>query len=217
MLNQQYNQSVSGDLQPSPTIRSLVKICSGWEKRAQARTFELPNITLFDPNKEDYLDDLLPFNEHHVYKNANKSDRSNILSCGWLLYCQKTIEIEKHILTPACIAIYDLGDQLRLDHTAREVISQTLVDEAYHILMTHHVSQITRSARELDHIQIPVSSVVECMFALQDEHPEKWKKDLILIVTAIVTEVFICGHLKKNEQCPTCTTYKCHVNQGSPC
>ncbi|WP_428262702.1 diiron oxygenase [Haliangium sp.] len=180
-----------------PKIRSLAKIRARWDTHAQVRGFDLPEHTAFEPGLPDYLDELLPFHTHAAYEQASERDQHAILSCAWLLYNHKTIELEKYVLTPACLAIYDLDAPVHLDHTSREVIAQTLVDEAYHILMTHRVSGITRARRGLEAMRIPNSTVVRRMLALQAEHSERWQRDLILIVTAIVTEVFICGHLQK--------------------
>jgi hypothetical protein len=197
MLARFCKDASAGDLHSEPTIKSLAKICASWDKRAQVRALDLPDPLAFDPDQKDYMDELLSFHQHPAYADADEHDKRAILSCAWLLYNHKTIELETQVLTPACMAIYDLGEPRVLDPTAREVITQTLVDETYHILLTHRVSHIARKHRGLEHLRIPRSTVIARMLALQAEHPERWKKDLILIVTAIVTEVFICGHLKK--------------------
>jgi hypothetical protein len=178
----------------SKYVRTLSKLANSWEARAGVRHFTLPDATAYDPALPDFPVDLLPFGRHPAFIDASDEMRLSALACAWLVFNQKTIDIERHILTPACLSIYDRMAQHMDLHG---VIAQTLTDETYHILMTHQASQLTRDQRGLADLRIPRTSVVRAMQEFQEAQSEGWKRDLVLVATAISTEVFICGYLRR--------------------
>jgi len=59
--------------------------------------------------------------------------KQKILSCGWLAYNEKTVEIESKIISPVCNHIIDREIPGLEDEASRQIASDTLIDEAYHI------------------------------------------------------------------------------------
>ncbi len=82
------------------------------------------------------------------------------------------------------------------DWVSRQLAGQTLVDEAYHILLVIKACQITRERRGLISVTLPESHLIAKMEEYQERYSEKWQKILIQMVTAIVSEVFISDYLK---------------------
>lgn len=173
----------------------LQKFSLSWEDRAKARNHKLSRDDIFELEKKDFLIELLPFKEHPEFIEASEEEKDRILTCGWLAYNEKTIELENFVLTPACLDIYNEIFPGVDNNLCKEVISETLVDEYYHVLLTLHASQITKKSRKMDEIRVPRSSLTFNIQKLQSRYPEKWQKSIILLVTAIVTEIFVGGYL----------------------
>lgn len=82
----------------------LHKLSQSWENRAKVRNNELGN-NIFILEKQDFLSDLLPFKEHPIFIEASEEEKNAILTCGWLAYNEKTIELENFVLMPTCLDI----------------------------------------------------------------------------------------------------------------
>jgi len=173
----------------------LAKLTNNWERRAQVKKHELNASALFDDSKDDFLPDLLPFKDHPAFMEAPEKMKRKVLSCGWLAYNEKTIDIESKIVGPACThVIYREVPGLQ-DGVSIQIASQTLVDEAYHISLVTKACQETRSRRELFSIVLPESHLITKMRECQQQCSERWQMTLVQLATAIVSEVFISDYL----------------------
>lgn len=191
------NYHVAPDLERNTKARDrLARLAANWGRRAQVKREELEAPQLLEANKPDFLPQLLPFKDHPQFLTASARMQQTILSCGWLAYNEKTVDIESHIITPACLNIvYGEIPGLR-DGMSRQLASETLVDEAYHTLLVSNASHVTRSQRDLDALPIPTSALVNRMREAQAQYQETWQQVLIQMATAIVSEVFISDYLK---------------------
>ena len=173
----------------------LHKHSENWENRAQAKSKEIPH-SIFMLEKQDFLTELLPFHEHPIFMKASEAEKQTILSCGFIAYNNKTLEVEGFIIIPACLNVNNEIFPGVADNCCKRVISETLTDESYHILLTVRASQITRQYRKLDRLEVPKSNLILNIEKLQSKYPEPWQKNTILLVTAIVCEIFIGGYLR---------------------
>lgn len=165
----------------------LHRLAVNWERRAQVKREELRAEALIDDRKPDFLLEILPFQAHPAFLAASDEMQQQILSCGWLAYNEKTVDIEAHIITPACLhMIYGEVPGLR-DGVSRQLASETLVDEAYHTLLVSNASQVTRTQRHLEGLPIPTSALVTKMRQAQSLYCESWQRILIQLATAIVS------------------------------
>lgn len=176
------------------SITILHKLSQSWENRAKVRNDEAFN-NIFILEKQDFLSELLPFKEHPSFIEASEKEKNAILTCGWLAYNEKTIELENLVLIPTCLDIYNEVFPGVADDCCKEIVTETLVDESYHVLLTVRASQITRQYRKLERLRIPASNLLFNIQKLQSRYPEQWQKSTILLVTAIVTEIFVGGYL----------------------
>jgi hypothetical protein len=173
----------------------LQKLAASWPRRAQVKKAEL-DASMSDKGKDDFIPELLPFRDHPLFTAAPTALRRQVLSCGWLAYNEKTVDIEAKIINLACLQIVH-GDVPGLrDGASREIAAQTLVDEAYHILLVSRANEITRAQRGLLSVPIPECNLVKQMRACQDRYRESWQRTIIQLATAIVSEVFISDYLK---------------------
>ncbi|MEM7591878.1 MAG: diiron oxygenase [Cyanobacteria bacterium P01_A01_bin.83] len=177
----------------------LDAISNNWSSRAQVKKEEIAN-NVFILEKDDFLTDLLPFKDHPVFTAASDLEKRDILSCGYLAYNNKTLEIESSLIAPACFAILNEVYPGVANDFCKKVISETLVDESFHILITIRASQITKQYRNLDKLNVPKSNLISNIRKLQSRYTEPWQKKTILLATAIVCEVFIGGYLRSLAQ-----------------
>jgi hypothetical protein len=174
----------------------LQRLANTWGRRARVKQPELDGETLFDDSKDDFIPALLPFQDHPAFLAAPDDMRKQILSCGWLAYNEKTVDIEAKIVAPACHLII-AGDVPGLqDGVSKQIAGQTLVDEAYHELLVLKACQVTRERQGLGALPLPESQLIVKMRQAQAQCSAPWQKVLVQLATAIVSEVFISDYLR---------------------
>jgi hypothetical protein len=183
-------------LQAESQARSLLqRLANNWGRRARVKQPELDGQALLDASKDDFIPELLPFQDHPAFLAAPDGMRKQILSCGWLAYNEKTVDIESKIVAPAChhiIAGHVPGLQ---DGVSKQIAGQTLVDEAYHELLVLKACQTTRERRGLGAVALPESQLIVRMRQAQARCSAPWQEILVQLATAIVSEVFISDYL----------------------
>lgn len=202
-------QNLAGDLLDLPTQNSpprdldrLDKLVNSWPARAGVRKTEpddgttLATAVGWQADKPDFLIELLPFHDHPHFQNAPEPLRQAALSCGWLAYNEKTVAIESKIVSPACMHLIDGEVAGFCVHRHREAVAQALIDESFHILLVLQANGVTRGRRQLNDLRIPSFELVEHMRRKQEQHPESWKKILIQLATAVVSEVLVSDYLR---------------------
>ncbi|WP_427158970.1 diiron oxygenase [Aliinostoc sp. HNIBRCY26] len=176
----------------------LQKMGGNWHQRAQVKTKidqqSHPEL-IFDATKDDFRIDLLPFKSHPDFLAAPLEIQKKILSAGWIAYNEKTIDIESKVITPACNHIIYRNIPGVDDGISQEIASETLVDEAYHVLLVINACRMTRENRGLQSLRLPEFNLVRNMQIEQDCYAETWQKTLVQVATAIVSEVFISDYL----------------------
>src|SRR5215510_9922640 len=181
----------------------LQRLAHTWGRRARVKQPELEGEMLFDASKDDFLPALLPFQDHPAFLAAPDDMRTQILSCGWLAYNEKTVDIEAKIVAPACHHII-AGDVPGLhDGVSKQIAGQTLVDEAYHELLVLNACQVTRARRGLGAMLLPESQLIVKMRQAQAQCSAPWQQVLVHLATAIVSEVFISDYLRLLSQAMT--------------
>lgn len=174
----------------------FAKFVASWPDRAAVKRRETDLSEVFDSRRPDFLTELLPFNDHEDFLRAPEKFRRAALSCGWLAYNAKTIAIESKIVSPACMHVID-GELPGIPaRRFRESVAEALVDESYHILLTSNACDITRINRGLDHVRLPQFELVTAMLREQARHAEPWKKILVQVATAVVSEMLVSDYLK---------------------
>src|SRR5262245_43870350 len=168
----------SAPLRPAASqARALLqRLAHNWERRARVKQPELDSEMLFDASKDDFIPDLLPFQDHPAFLAAPDSMRKRILSCGWLAYNEKTVDIEAKIIAPACHHIIAGNVPGLHDGVSKQIAGQTLVDEAYHELLVLNACQVTRARRGLGAMLLPESQLIVKMRQAQAQCSASWQK-----------------------------------------
>lgn len=174
----------------------FARFVATWPHRAAVKRAEPDFDEVFDSTHPDFLVELLPFCGHESFVRAPEELRQAALSCGWLAYNAKTIGIESKIVTPACMHVIDDILPGVPSRRYREAIAEALVDESYHVLLTSNACDLTRAHRNLEHVRLPQFDLVRSMYAEQERHPEPWKKILVQVASAVVSEMLVSDYLK---------------------
>jgi len=175
----------------------IERLTESWSGRANVRKAG-PDLTLdYDPNKPDFLSELLPFHDHPLFQKTAEEHKQAALSCGWIAYNEKTVAIESKIVSPACMHLIDGEVSGFPRHRHRSSVAQALTDEAFHILLVVQATGVTRRRRQLQELTLPPFDLVSAMQRHQEKHPEKWKKILIQLATAVVSEVMVSEYLSR--------------------
>lgn len=174
--------------------RLLEKLSESWSKRAQVRHCEVHTKKYFDESKPDFINELLPFYQLDAYKSLPQEYKDKLLTAGWLIYNSKTIDIEKEIVIPLCNKIID-GKPIGIDSVeARRNASETMVDEAYHVLLCVTANDITKYYRDVP-VNLCKANVVRRMDEAINECDKQWQIDVISLITAFVSETIISDYL----------------------
>lgn len=172
----------------------LSRLATSWHKRARVRA-QVDVDLLYDTEKEDFLDHLLPFADHPLYQAATPELRSTILSCGWLLYNAKTITIETDIVNPVCVNLLNEKFPGVNGFLLKKLITETMVDESYHVHLCVYANEMTKQHRNIS-VRLPVLSFIKKMQIEQANYAKKWQQDLIQLATAITSEIYITDYLE---------------------
>lgn len=174
-------------------IALLERMAKGWYQRARVRSAIDLDLT-FDEDKSDFLETLLPFSLHPIYMNFSPKMKSTLLSCGWILYNAKTIAIEKEIVNPVCHLLLDEAF-CTLDFLKKQLITETMVDETYHIHLCLYANELTKQQRKLP-IHIGKFAFVQSMKECQANYQETWQQNIIQLITSITSEIYITDYLE---------------------
>ncbi|MEN2991202.1 diiron oxygenase [Tistrella sp. BH-R2-4] len=184
----------------SETRRLLQRIGDGWIRRAKVR--REPIELCFDAARDDFLEELLPFHTHPGYRALDAATRTRILSAGWIIYNEKTVAIESAIVSPSCYDALDGRIPGLQSETIRQIVCETLVDEAYHLLLVANANRLTRTHRGLDDLRIPTFNLVRFMTREKAAYAEDWQKTLVHLATSVVSEIFVSDYLHQLSDCP---------------
>jgi len=121
----------------------LSALSSSWTKRCQVRGSDALSHLNFEQERDDFLVELLPFSKDPQFDTEPKEVISKLLSIGWLIYNEKTIQIETEIVTPLCLLILRNCFSGVDDSVIKTTVSQAMVDEAYHVKLSGIVHEIT--------------------------------------------------------------------------
>ncbi|MEU6764908.1 diiron oxygenase [Streptomyces sp. NPDC046853] len=171
----------------------LERLATSWPRRAYVKKQELEPF--FESDKEDFLESLLPFRHLPQYQACSPELRSRVLSCGWLMYNAKTVQIETEIVNPACLDIIKGAMPGLCSADSQKAVCETMVDEVYHVHLVEQASRLTRGRRGLDGIVIPRFNLVRHMQERLQGCSEPWQGRMIQFATAVVSEIFISDYL----------------------
>lgn len=174
----------------------MAELCESWPRWAAVRKPAPGEGVPYDEEVPDFLEGLLPFQDHPLYQDCSAELRHRVLACGWLLYNAKVIQVEGEIVSPACKAVAEgrVPGALDLDH--RQALAQTLVDEAYHVLMLLRACRVTHERRRIPPLQLGPFGLVTRLRELKERQAEPWQRTLLDVLCAVAVETSISDYLR---------------------
>lgn len=177
----------------------IAKIVRAWTSRAQVRTYDDLHDLALAPDKDDFLESLLPFYSSNAFKALPDHGRRAVLSIGWVLYNQKTIQIENCVIVPACAYLLDHASGM-LDWNLMHAVAQTMTDETFHAYLSAINVRVTNQHRQLQSARPQFELICgmggyELSSGIGDYSHNR--KTIELLAMATVSELFISDYLRQ--------------------
>ncbi|MFJ5832316.1 diiron oxygenase [Streptomyces sp. NPDC093089] len=184
---------------PDDQIESAVirRLVGNWQRRATVKRDE-PNLDeLFELDRPDYPERILPFRDHPTFQALAPEKKTQLLSWAWIAYNRHTIMAEQKVANPAFALVME-GEYPELQDEALNIsLAQAMVDEQYHTLMHLNASAVTRRKRGWampDH-ELPISHTAREHLRLRESASERWEASLTTLAFATVSEISINAYL----------------------
>ncbi|MFT5421274.1 MAG: hypothetical protein ACI9D5_002029 [Candidatus Endobugula sp.] len=177
----------------------VMKVLNGltnlWNKRAKVLDGD-PSVELaFDPEKDDFKESLLPFHQHAAWLSADEDMKRKVLSYGWIIYNEKTIQIESKLIAPVCDLLIDAEYPGSRNDAIQNSISQALVDEGFHTLMAVKSINIVYRERGLKRIKLPKFQLIRQLDKMLLECQDNEERKLVRLAVACASETLITDYL----------------------
>lgn len=184
---------------PTNPVENAVisRLVGNWHRRAAVKRDEPDVYALFDRDRPDFRDDMIPFRSHPVWETLSDEMRSRLCSWGWVAYNRNTVLIEQRIANPA-FELVIAGEYPGIGGQQLELaVAQAMVDEQYHTLMHINGSAVTRRMRrrEFSDRLLPDSHITRTHQAHLDRCTQRWERSLTTLAFATVAEISINAYL----------------------
>jgi alpha-N-dichloroacetyl-p-aminophenylserinol N-oxygenase len=183
-----------GDAAESAVISRLA---GNWHRRATVKRSEPDIDALFDADRPDYPERIIPFRNHPTWQGMPDDLRSRLLSWAWIAYNRHTVLAEQRVANPAFALVME-GEFPGLGGQDMEIaLAQAMVDEQYHSLMHISASALTRRKRGCDFADnlLPESHTARTHQQLRAQCAERWQRSLTTLAFATVSEISINAYL----------------------
>jgi hypothetical protein len=180
-------------------LARLDRMAASWPRRAAVRTdLYQQGPGYVDRNRPDYPIELVPFARHPRFLAATDRQRQDILTWGWLVYNERTIQSEERLANPSMTAIMH-GTWPGAAHIGlRQAVQQCLIDEHFHTLIHTTAIHQTRAWRGISGQLDCPPSITWRRFMEAQARPgitEPWQRSLLLLLFGVVAEVSIKAYL----------------------
>lgn len=198
---------INRSLDLDTALNRLKKINDYWPNRARVKGEEIDYELDYDESVPDFPTHLIPFYSHPDFQKQEHEKKEKLISWSWLAYNKGTNDGEELVANPAFLLMtkgYFPGTN------NEEIIKgslQAMIDEHYHTYLHTQSSLLTIRRRGLyENITLPEAYSSRMLKQEQNKHSEKWKKDLLTILFATVSEVSINAHLNLIADCENVQT-----------
>lgn len=176
----------------------ITRLAKNWRRRAIVKGAELDLNALYELDRPDYSESMLPFHDHPTYQALNPARRTELLAWGMVAFNRGVMDIEQHVANPGFALL--LNDEFPgvAGEAAHAALAQATVDEQYHTLMHLNSSAVIRRARgwNLPAAALPMSYQAIRHLQLRDQAAtDRFEQNLITLAFATVAEVSISALL----------------------
>ncbi|MGW5322655.1 AurF N-oxygenase family protein [Rhodococcus pyridinivorans] len=134
---------------PSDPAESAViaGLTRSWPRRAAVKKPEVDLDALFEADRADYPEQMLPFAEHPRYLALDEQQQARLRAWAWIAYNKSVVDIEQHVVNPGFALITEDAFGIGPSDTVVTGVLQAMVDEQYHTLMHQQANVLTRRRR----------------------------------------------------------------------
>ncbi|NLU84733.1 diiron oxygenase [Rhodococcus sp. HNM0569] len=175
-------------------IRGLSR---SWPRRAAVKKKEPDLDELFDPDRDDYPESLMPFRTHPRYDALDEERRARLRAWAWIAYNKSVVDIEQYVVNPGFGVITSDVFGLGPGDTTTIGVMQAMVDEQYHTLMHQNANALTRRRRgwSLPDAVLPHGRTVRAHDAAVAAAADPRAAALVRFAYATVAETSISAYL----------------------
>ncbi|MGW1358932.1 AurF N-oxygenase family protein [Streptomyces chartreusis] len=134
---------------PTHPVESAVisRLSGNWHRRAAVKRQEPDLDDLFEPDRPDCPDSLLPFRDHPTYLALDDGTKARLRAWGWIAFNKNIQDIEQRVVNPGFALMAADAFETGLGESMTVAVTQAMVDEQYHTLMHLNASAVTRRRR----------------------------------------------------------------------
>ena len=167
-----------------------------WFKKAEVKNaVSFEEILPFEPDRIDFLPELLPFNQHPLWQSLCANLKNQVLSYGWVMYNLRTIYIETQIVGPFCQQIINRQVDIVKKYQFESLLAQTLIDEAYHVLISIEGYESVLAHRGLPRLDLPEFQFHKQIQRSLAQAKTQRQQELITLAVVVASEILISSYL----------------------
>ncbi|AVP68744.1 diiron oxygenase [Rhodococcus hoagii] len=184
---------------PADPVESAIisSLAGSWPRRAVVKRPEPDLDDLFDAEKADYPESLIPFRDHDVFTRLDEPVRRRILAWAWIAYNKNVMDVEQYVVNPGFRLLSQDAFGTGLGDTLTVATMQAMVDEQYHTLMHLNASALTRRRRgwDLPERRLPYGPTVRRHQQAVDAAETPRESALVSLAFTTVAETSISSYL----------------------
>ncbi|MGH3754588.1 MAG: AurF N-oxygenase family protein [Pseudonocardiaceae bacterium] len=125
----------------------IARLAGNWHRRAVVKRSEPDLDDLFERDRPDYPECLLPFRDHPTYRELDQVTKARLQAWGWVAFNKNIMDIEQQVVNPGFQLLAEDAFDTGFGESMTIAVTQAMVDEQYHILMHFNASAVTRRQR----------------------------------------------------------------------
>jgi hypothetical protein len=184
---------------PADPVETAVvaRLARNWGKRAAVKKPEPDLDALFDLDKQDYPNELLPFADHDRFLGLRDDQQARLRAWAWIAFNKNVMDIEQYVVNPG----FDLVARDALDSglgdTFAVAVQQAMVDEQYHTLMHLNASIVTQRQRgwAMPSNALPDVLALRRQRAAASDAPDARRRAISTFAFMTVAEISISSYL----------------------
>ncbi len=175
----------------------IARLADNWPRRAAVKRTEPDLDDLFEPDRLDYPDSLLPFWDHPTYRDLEPTSKSRLRAWAWIAFNKSVMDIEQYVVNPGFQHVTAGAFETGLDEAMTIAVTQAMVDEQYHTLMHLNASAVTRRRRgwRMPESRLPLAHKARRYQQNVAEAEDREQQVLIALAFTTVAEVSINAYL----------------------
>lgn len=184
---------------PADPVESAIisSLAASWPRRATVKRHELDLDDLFDADKDDYPDQLIPFRDDDRFRRLDEPTGDRIRAWAWIAYNKNVMDVEQYVVNPGFRLLSQDAFGTGLGDSLTVATLQAMVDEQYHTLMHLNASALTRRRRgwDMPESRLPYGPTVRHHHAAVAAADTPRESALVSLAYTTVAETSISSYL----------------------